>query len=59
MLVTGYGYGYGQFISFSLDIDTTAILKLHQAKYKKKNKYVEKMLCFAVIQLLSGVQCLW
>lgn len=38
MLVTGYGYGYGygQFISFSLDIDNTAILKLHQAKYKKK-----------------------
>lgn len=33
MLVTGYGYGYGQFIFFSLDIDTTAILKLHEAKY--------------------------
>lgn len=35
MLVTGYGYGYGQFIFLSLDIDTTAILTLHQEKYKK------------------------
>lgn len=49
MLVTGYGYGYGygQFISFSLDIDNTAILKLHQAKYKKKTNMWKK--CYALL----------